>query len=60
MFCMARAVHAPEITCYSRKQKLYRLNWPLRALSVKRYFCMLLTMWEKQILARAIGIEEES
>ena len=29
MFCMTRAVPAPEIACDSRKQKLYRLNRPL-------------------------------
>ena len=29
IFCMARAPHAPEIACDSRKQKLYCLNKPL-------------------------------
>ena len=32
MFCVTRAARAPEIACDSRKQKLYRLNWPLVAL----------------------------
>ena len=35
-FCMTREASAPEIACKSRKQKLYRLNRPLRVFKGQR------------------------
>ena len=42
---MTQAVRALEIACDSRKQKLYRLNWPLQFKDLKPD-CILLQLVE--------------